>query len=221
MNHTVRTHYTVLVPRDQIYECKPSVLGHCVPQPLGHWNRPSHERNGVEECNPAMEIVCASCFQHNLAFQIVWIFLWRYLDSNISSIVLFHLTLWSWTWCDRGLSEVSPGACHHLLPELLEVYKLAKFDTKILLINLNSFCNTYPVAVVPRLAPSVRGYALLSSSSPAPARGVSVEVNTEEDWMTKVTAVPTAIACYGLNYRPKTFLKNMTIHSWFLSKVSI
>ena len=85
-------------------------------------------------------------------------------------------------------------------------------------ITLNSFAQTYPVAVVPRLAPSVRGYALLSSSRPAPARGVSVEVNTEEDWMTKVTAVPTAIACDGWNYMPRTFFNNMASHSWLMSK---
>ena len=62
------------------------------------------------------------------------------------------------------------------------------------------FSNTHPVAVVPRFAPRVSGYALLSSSRPAPARGVSVEVKTEEDWMTKVTAVPTAIAWDRISY---------------------
>ena len=47
------------------------------------------------------------------------------------------------------------------------------------------------VVVVPILDPRVRGYALSKLMSPAPARGVRVEVNTELDCTSTVITAPT------------------------------
>lgn len=53
-----------------------------------------------------------------------------------------------------------------------------------------------PVPVVPMFDPKVSGYILSNETTPNPTSGVKAEVNTELDWMIKVTPAPMAMATY-------------------------